>query len=423
MQSSYCKISIGYFLFLLIVLGVFGYTPTNDGEGYIEFAKECIAFGQPYPCTPTIVGKPFIWNIGQINLVALSLSLFQSVFPILLLMCFLKALTAYCIARLSELLFNKSVGTIAIILYILYPNNWGQSTTILSEIPSVALTLSALLLVLQQRQGIYLFIAGLLLGLANWFRPIGLVFIGSLFLFYLLFERKALLYKLGMTLLGYAMFILTVGTMCYLRTGYFLYQSDTLWFNMAEATYEKSVEPHYNAEMYPKGTARYIENREQKTAIECSQIWKERSLEWLKDNKLHYIQKVPGRLAYMYVNDMDNLPAFGTDKSKSENNYITLPYRSLYKAWHTLSPLQWLAVFNLIYYIGLLLGFCLALFQLCRKRAYRSLFLPAFITIGGSLALVLAIHGETRFKAAFMPFIFIMAARAIYPLIYKKRTL
>ena len=109
---------------------------------------------------------------------------------------------------------------------------------------------------------------------------------------------------------------------------------------MAAATYETSVEPHYNAEAYPKGTIRYIDHMKDKTAIECNQIWKQRCLEWLKDNKANYLSKIPGRLVYMYMNDMDNIPAFLHDKSKAQNNYVTLPYRTLLYNLQNLSYIQ-----------------------------------------------------------------------------------
>ena len=143
MQNSYCKISIAFFFFLLAILLFLGYTPTNDGDGYIEYALMSLKDRQPYPSHSTIMGQPFIWNIGQINLIALSLWLTRSIMPVLVLMCALKAATAYVVARIAELLFNHRTGLIAILLYIAYPNNWGQSTMLLSEIPSVALALTA----------------------------------------------------------------------------------------------------------------------------------------------------------------------------------------------------------------------------------------------------------------------------------------
>lgn len=223
MQNRYRQISLLFLAFLLLVLFLFGYTPTNDGDGYIEYARMCIDYEEPYPCASTINGQPFIWNIGQINLVALSLYLFHSVYPILVLMCFLKAASAYLIARIAQKTCNDQIGLIALLLYVCYPNNWGQSTTILSEIPSITLLLGAVFIILHTSRVRNFFIAGMLMAVANWFRPISLVFMGTFLLYFLFFKNKQWLRSFSSLLAGYALFILVVGTTCWLRTGYFLY--------------------------------------------------------------------------------------------------------------------------------------------------------------------------------------------------------
>lgn len=60
MQNRYYQITVGFLLWLLAVLFVFGYTPVNDTEGYIELARVCLNEHQPYPCQALFVGQPFI---------------------------------------------------------------------------------------------------------------------------------------------------------------------------------------------------------------------------------------------------------------------------------------------------------------------------------------------------------------------------
>lgn len=411
-----------YFVLLLLVLAIFGYTPTNDGDGYIEFAQVCINTGQMYPCLPLIKGKPFIWNIGSVNLTALSLLCFKSLYPLLVFLCFLKALTALFIGKIAKKLFSPTESVIACILYILYPNNLGQSTTILSEIPMICFACIALYMAISKEKYIYLFTSGVLFGIANWFRPVAMVFIGTLVLYYILFINKNKIKKCLLLCSGYVSFIVLVGVYSYLHTGFFLFQAESLWFNMAEATYEKSVAPQYGTDPYPKGTIRYIENMDRKTAIECNEIWKERSMEWLKEHPVQYLKKIPGRLLYMYYNDIDNIAAFSTHKEKSENNFVTLPYRNILKGnLCGLSAIQYLALFNLVYYLLLIVLAIGGGYILIKRREYQRAFIPLMIIIGGSLSLVLAIHGETRFKAPFMPFIFMLAAITVYQAITRKQ--
>ena len=413
-------LTIGFLLLLLGVLIVFGYTPTNDGEGYIEYAQIAIADHQPYPTLHHIIGKPYIWNMGIINFVALSLGLTKSLYPLLVLFCIMKALTAWLLAHTTAKLFNRQTALIALILYILYPNNWGQSTMLSSEIPMLFFTMLALYTApLSSPEGDTIAMKGIeapsgavggALALANWFRPVAAIFLLALVVYFFLFRRgqwkKLTLYLLS----GYAFVVLLIGTSCYLRTGYFLYQADSLWFNMAEATYETDSQPHYNTEVFPEGTARYIDDMQHKTAIECSHIWRERSLKWLSEHPVEYLKKVPARLYYIYQNDIDNLAAFLPTKTDAAKNYITLPLGSLRTQFSQLSAVQYFALLATILYLLLLLLALAGALRLMLNGRWRESFLPVFIIVAASLALALLIHGETRFKAPFMPFLFMLAA-------------
>ena len=112
----------------------------------------------------------------------------------------------------------------------------------------------------------------------------------------------------------------------------------------------------------------------------------------------------------MYYEDIDNIAAFLKDKQRAENNYVTLPVTSIAHQINSLSPIQYFALINEICYIIIILMAVAATAQLLLKREYRSTILPLFIIVAGSLALVLVSHGETRFKAPFMPFLFMLAA-------------
>lgn len=470
-NNAYLIISALFLLLLIAILCIFGYTPTNDGEGYLDYARIALAEHQPYPSPKTILGQPFIWNPGIINLIILSLWAFQSLWPLLLTLCLMKALSAFLVAKIASKLFSHQTALIALFLYILYPNNWGQSTMLSSEIPMVFFTLLAVnlslknnnsprllqprrnhnhLRVFQPRQSLLRprrshiplqFLAGITLAIANWFRPVATIFLVALVLYHLLKRSRLLRPRRNPTrpilhlLSGYILTILIIGTSCYLRTGYFIYQSDTLWFNMAEATYEKDPQPHYSTEMFPPGTARYIQDMQHKTAIECSHIWRQRSLKWLAKHPAQYLSKIPARLYYVYKNDIDNLSAFLPDKSNPAENYVTLPLKSILHLSKTFltfregTAVASLAIITTIFYILLLLSAIIATITNLRtnrhsplnpQRRFHSeaekqlstlnITLLLFIIIAGSLALVLAVHGETRFKAPFMPFIFILAA-------------
>jgi hypothetical protein len=416
MQNSYREIicrplfllTVIYLLWLMAVLFFFGFTPTNDGEGYIDYARQCLAEGEPYPTKNSYLSIPFIWNIGIINITELSLWLFHSVYPLLLLLCLMKALTALFLSLTTERLFGHRAAILCIILFIIYPNNWGQSTCISSEIPSTFLAVTAVYLAVCRQR---LFVTGFLLAVANWFRPTAPVFLLSIIAFLLIIYKQNRWRKTALLLAGFAVFVVVVGTSTYLRTGHFVYQARSLWFSMVDECYDgAATAPHWNQPIWPKGFPRYIENHEKMDCFQFEQIWRERSIAWLKDHQTEYLKKIPGRLYYMYQNDIDNMAAFLTDKSNAENNYIMLPLRSIVSEIHSFSGAQWLALLTFLLYICLLVLAMTGIIRCFRMRQYQSLFLPLFIVVCGTLAIITIMHGETRFKDPLMPYIFMLAS-------------
>lgn len=405
-----------YLVWLLTVLFIFGYTPTNDGNGYLEYAQWCLSEGSPYPTISIYQQTPFIWNIGIINLTELSLWIFGSILPILLLFCVLKAAIAFLTALIAGKLFGERIAIAAIILFILYPNNWGQSTMLSSEIPSTFLCLMAVFLVVNhtfKNPWTYAFI-GVLLGLANWCRPTAAIFIVSIIIYLLISNNKSYrkaIQPIGTLLAGFLLFIVVVGTSCYLRTGHFVYQARNYWFSMVDECYDgAAVAPHWGQPIWPEGTPRYIEGHEQMNCFDFDRIWRQRSIDYLKDHKLNYLKKIPGRLYYMYQSDYDYCTFLIAEKSDAANNYITLPIRHILTEISTLSRTQWLALVCLIFYGALLILAFIGTVRLFRQCRFMQLFLPLFILVAGSLALVLVMHGETRFKDPFMPYLFMLAA-------------
>ena len=416
-----------YLVWLLAVLLFFGYTPTNDGVGYIELAQQCLTEHQPYPTVTIFTQEPFIWNIGIINLTELVIWLTGSIMPLLVLLCVMKAATALFLSLTAERLFSTPVAIVALVLFIIYPNNWGQSTMVSSEIPSTCLSMIAVYLVTKanganktnranKTNGANgtLFFAGLLLALANWFRPTATIFLLCIILFLIVFKRKKSMRPIAEFLTGYVIFIAVVGTSTYCRTGRFLYQARSYWFSMVDECYdEATVAPHWGQPIWPEGTPRYIANRTDMDCFDYEQIWKERSISYLKDHKLAYLKKLPGRFYYMYQNDYDNMSAFLSEKSRPENNFITIPFRHLTNEAPSLSMAQWMSLMCMLCYVAILLMAILGTIVMLRHHRWQPLFLPLSIVVLGTLMLIFLMHGETRFKDPLMPSLFMLAATSI----------
>lgn len=411
MQKKLLYITTAYFIFLLCILMIFGYTPTNDGDGYIDLAKECIENGQPYPCMASITGKPILWNIGAVNFVIMSLLMFNSIVPLLVLYCLMKALSAFFIAAVAKHIFNAKVALYTLLIFVLYPNNWGQSTTLLSEIPSEFFMSLAFYLIIVKKSPWHSLAGGLLLAISNWFRPNILLMIVLLAAWIVIYKRETLMRKIPIFLSSFFIIIALIGCDNYIRTGHFVFQSQTFWYNMVDQCYgTSSASPHFGSTFTSEGESRYIEDMDNKTCFECNEIYKEQSILWLKSHPLEYAAKILPRLFYIYYNDIDNIAAFKSDKSNAIDNYVTIPYLSIFTKYKELTPLQWFAMLSMAIYYCIMLTAMLAIIVHLKNRNFHHIAFPFIMSVIASIVFVVLVHAETRYKSTFMPFVMMLSA-------------
>ena len=401
MQNSHRQIILAFTLLQLLVLLVFGYTPYPDSNGYITLARDCILHGEPYPISHQLNDLPFIWNIGAINLVALSLKLFNSITPLLVFYCLLKGATAWLVYQLTKKLWNRKAALITLILYVVYPANYGESTSLLSEIPSFFFSLSGIWLTVCHKKPIA---GGAAIALANWFRPMGIVFLLALFLY----NRKSILRNIA----GYAAVILIIGGTCYMRTGHFIYQAKTGWM----ALLQYSVD---HTESTDDDTLPIIQHA---NAIEKDKIWRKRFLEWLKDHPSEYVAQMPRKLINTYASDNVNLCAFLSHKPQRNYLYEELSMKTLYRQFPKYTPVQILTLLNLIYYYILLLSFVMASVFLIREKAWQRAIIPFALILIITAMIIVVGHGEARFHNVLMPFFIMVTAFAVTLYHDKKKT-
>src|SRR5574344_313640 len=108
----------------LAILCIFGYTPYPDSIGYSILAKECVETGYVYPIP--FHDYSFIWNIGAINAVVCSLKFFGSTVPLMCLYALFKGLTALLFYLFAKRLAGPQVAITALLVYVLYPANYGE---------------------------------------------------------------------------------------------------------------------------------------------------------------------------------------------------------------------------------------------------------------------------------------------------------
>ena len=400
-----------------LVLYLYGYTPYPDCIGYIGLAEECVRQHSPYPTIGQINDWLFIWNVGAINAVALSLRIFGSVWPLLALYSVMKGATAWCLYSITRKIVNPKAALIALALYVAYPANYGEATSVLSEVPFVFFTLMGLWLVLQHKR----VCGGFLMALANWFRPVGLVFLLSTCIYLIYNKQKDAKKGILRLLSGYVLFIAIVGSLSWVRTGHFIYQSTTGWTMLMKYSWDNDKDQEPDRALFENGDPMACPSH-----LDCLQkdsLYRRRFLTWLKHNPGEYFRQMPEKLGRTYVSDNANFCTYVPGKAEKEYMYEEISMAALWKSFPRFSPVQTLTFINLLYYYALMACFAMAVGYFIRHNRPSFFWLSLSVILLGTAMLLLVGHGESRYHIPFMPFVILTVAAYIEHIHQKKRTL
>ena len=394
-QLTYILIAV-FTLLQLVILAIFGYTPYPDSDGYQLLAQEAIEYGESYPVSSLINDYPFLWNIGPINMTAASLALCHSITPLLVIYALMKGTTAWLFYAVTSKICGARTAFIALIIYIVYPANYGESTSLLSELPFMFFIMLGVYLSIVRNHSLF---GGMMLAIANWFRPMAIVFLLAMIIYFLFKWRKSL--KL---FIGYAVTIMIIGCTSMWRTGLFLYQAKTGWMALTDYSTNHSQQ-----------SMEVRDNRDWNVSQKDS-VWRSLFIDWLKDHPTEYIKQMPSKLINTYISDNVNMCTFIPNKEEKEYMYEEVSMQTLIHAFPHYSVVQWLTVANLLFYYLLIFAALLSIGHLNRQQQLLSI----NIILIGTLVLLLVGHGEARFHIPFMPFIIIMSAVFINKISYGK---
>lgn len=152
----------------------------------------------------------------------------------------------------------------------------------------------------------------MMLATANWFRPMGIVFLVALLIFFLFKWRKSL--KL---VIGYAVMITIIGCATMHRTGLFLYQAKTGWMALMD----------YSSDHAPKSLE--VLKRADWNVSQKDSAWQSLFFDWLKDHPTEYVKQMPPKLVNTYVSDNVNMCTFISNKTDKEYMYEEVSMQTL----------------------------------------------------------------------------------------------
>lgn len=274
---------------IILIVKFWGIQQGSDQGEYIKLAQDCFSRGEWYPMSEHLYYS-YLWAPGLINFFILQLKLFGTVNFNMVFNLLMNLGIVYEIYWLAKRFFSTRTALLSVIFYNLLYSNYFVVVPAGTEVPFLFLSLTAFCLCVVGKMR-HVLIAGLLFALANWIRPLVVIFVPVVIL-YFLYHRYNWKRYLALVVPMVA-FALVVGFATQQKIGYFCFQSSTSGCNLIMTANDKAYGGVATSLFRDSTSTCYIENAKSLTFVEKDAIWKERAFEWIKDN--------PGRFVKLYL--------------------------------------------------------------------------------------------------------------------------
>jgi hypothetical protein len=298
-RIMYLAFAVSVLAQLVVLIYFWGKPQHSDQKGYMELAKQCFGINDWYPI-PAQVYSRYIWAPGFVNFLILQLKLFgtmnaNGVFNLLMNLAIVGE-----IYFIGQRFFNVATAKIAVIFWCILYSNIILVAPSGTEIPFLFLCLTAFCLCLS-RNLMLIILAGALFALANWIRPLAIIFMPTVIL-YMIIHRYKLVHYISL-LVPIFVVITWIGSSAKERTGYFVHQSTTSGMNLIMTSNDKAYGGVANFLTNDPTSTAYIADEDKYTFVEKDSIWKSRAIVWIKSNPVKAAQLYAKKLVGLYVED------------------------------------------------------------------------------------------------------------------------
>lgn len=222
---------------IIIEVCCIGRSQISDCIVHINLAQGALDEGALYPTASnlydTYLLAPVLIQWIQLQLYLFGTVAWNGAFNILL-----NLLICYDIYYIGKKLFDERTALISVTAWSLLYSVWTSGWPLATEVPFLALSISAVALVMKTTWW-RLLLAGLLLGCANSIRPLVLIYIPTII--GIMWWRKCDWRRYGLVIIPFVCFIALMGSYVYSTTGYFRFTSTTGGLNMIIAANDKAT--------------------------------------------------------------------------------------------------------------------------------------------------------------------------------------
>ncbi len=392
----------------------------SDAKIYNDIALSISEDGTWYPNASHLHNR-YIYGNGYVNFLSLIYRITTNVKVVYVVNILLtQLLLGSCLFILKKLSYSNITRCYFVIMFCLLNTFISETVVMRTEIIFTALGFFALAFLHTNKKVLYA-LCGIILGIANWVRPLGIAFLIGAIVIHLLYKRN--LKTIITTISSYIVTIVLIGTVTFASCGHFVYQATTFGVNFLMSANDKADGSYMN--ITQKGEAGYIDPEEAKdmTFKDFDKYYTEKSIKWILKNPVKYLSQTPAKLFYLYATETYSGSAYFNNKVTTGGiDYIKDLVSKITN--HSDEPLRLgdvLILFNQIWYMFLCVLAFAGLFIKSVRKNNKFLYAYLLIMILGT-GITLVVVGGARYHFPYLPVIIMYASVSFVALMNKTNT-
>ncbi|MBQ7595062.1 MAG: hypothetical protein IJU45_00180 [Clostridia bacterium] len=392
----------------IITAAVFSGEQISDAGLYVKLARQAAAEGKLYPSTLNL-NDTYIFGNGYVNYLALIFSLSGGLKTVYFLnILWAQLLFFSCFFIIRKLLAKTGADYYMTILFSLLNTFWSEIAAARTELIFTALCFFAVAAAWSGKKLSYAF-SGALLAVANWIRPMGIMFLAGVIL--LMLYKQERLKKFIVPLVSFACVAAIIGGASYASCGRFIYQASTSGYNLFMSAND-NADGSYMA-VFDEGMPGYIppEKRAEMTFEDINDYYMKESVDWIKKNPVKYLSLFPAKAFYTFATETySGSTFFNNEKSTGGIDYLKeLAQKITGASDERILPGDVLIVFNQLWYMIIFALFLAGIFLTFKKKLWRR-FLHLYAIFIFCTGVTLIIVGGARYHFPLLPIMIMTAA-------------
>jgi hypothetical protein len=329
--------------------------------------------------------------------------------------------------KITEKIFDEAKAKTAVIIYIFYLSTLGMILLNLTELLFMVMALGSVYFYLTKNI-CSLFISGVLAGIALAIRPTGWALIAAIILNSFMTKEifSVKVKEISFLVLGTAIFIGLFGLFTYSGFGRFIYTANNGSVNLLIGANQDATGA-YNAKVFEKGNAGYIEHPELMTYYEKEDFWFKKAKEYIISHPVRWVSLFPMKVVHIFIWD-----DFSVHKLANFNDWnlyriaksIFITHRTdnllgdkplIQKIFYVL-----LLFFNHLYYFSIIGLFVFILFKYYKEILKNNTLRLLLLFIVGGILIHLLTFGNARFKYPYIITMMIFISPAVFTFVHNK---